>query len=267
MTAEEMQALRDRCAEAAGGRPLRAYKLSLQFDNPAGPAGARLPAGHHPEGGPGDVVQGSRRPVRRQRLAACPRKVQATYTGETIMNEHHENRQGLVTAPTGATSSGRRPGSARAWPCPSPCSRPRSRRQLELSNTGPDQIPHKPSAAPRRRCRHRHRRLQPGRCAVPQGSRSPSFTRRSTPASTFFDNAWEYHDGKSEEWMGQALKGRRDKVFLMTKVCTHGRDKKVAHAATRRVAEAACRPTTSTCGRSTSASTTTIPSGTSPRAA
>jgi aryl-alcohol dehydrogenase-like predicted oxidoreductase len=45
---------------------------------------------------------------------------------------------------------------------------------------------------------------------------------------TFFDNAWEYHDGRSEEWMGQALKGKRDKVFLMTKVCTHGRDKKVA---------------------------------------
>lgn len=43
----------------------------------------------------------------------------------------------------------------------------------------------------------------------------------------FFDNAWEYHDGKSEEWMGEALKGRRDKVFLMTKVCTHGRDKNV----------------------------------------
>jgi aryl-alcohol dehydrogenase-like predicted oxidoreductase len=45
---------------------------------------------------------------------------------------------------------------------------------------------------------------------------------------TFFDNAWEYHEGKAEEWMGQALKGKRDKVFLMTKVCTHGRDKKVA---------------------------------------
>jgi aryl-alcohol dehydrogenase-like predicted oxidoreductase len=44
----------------------------------------------------------------------------------------------------------------------------------------------------------------------------------------FFDNAWEYHDGKSEEWMGDALRGKRDKVFLMTKVCTHGRDKKVA---------------------------------------
>jgi aryl-alcohol dehydrogenase-like predicted oxidoreductase len=44
----------------------------------------------------------------------------------------------------------------------------------------------------------------------------------------FFDNAWEYHDGKSEAWMGQGLAGRRDKVFLMTKVCTHGRDKNVA---------------------------------------
>src|SRR5579862_3984095 len=45
---------------------------------------------------------------------------------------------------------------------------------------------------------------------------------------TFFDNAWEYNDHRSEEWMGLGLKGRRDKVFLMTKVCTHGRDKKVA---------------------------------------
>jgi uncharacterized protein len=44
---------------------------------------------------------------------------------------------------------------------------------------------------------------------------------------TFFDNAWEYNDHRSEEWMGKALKGRRDKVFLMTKVCTHGRDKAV----------------------------------------
>src|SRR5437899_4936174 len=28
----------------------------------------------------------------------------------------------------------------------------------------------------------------------------------------FFDNCWEYHDGKSEEWMGHALQGKRDKV-------------------------------------------------------
>ena len=45
---------------------------------------------------------------------------------------------------------------------------------------------------------------------------------------TFFDNAWEYHDGLSEDRIGKALKGKRDQAFIMTKVCTHGRDKKVA---------------------------------------
>ncbi len=45
---------------------------------------------------------------------------------------------------------------------------------------------------------------------------------------TFLDNAWEYHDGKSETRMGRAIKDRRDRVFLMTKVCTHGRDAKTA---------------------------------------
>jgi aryl-alcohol dehydrogenase-like predicted oxidoreductase len=45
---------------------------------------------------------------------------------------------------------------------------------------------------------------------------------------TFMDNAWEYHDGLSEEIMGKALAGRRHNAFLMTKVCTHGRDRKTA---------------------------------------
>lgn len=38
---------------------------------------------------------------------------------------------------------------------------------------------------------------------------------------TFFDNAWDYHNGRSEELMGRALAmgGRRKKVFLMTKNC------------------------------------------------
>jgi aryl-alcohol dehydrogenase-like predicted oxidoreductase len=45
---------------------------------------------------------------------------------------------------------------------------------------------------------------------------------------TFLDNAWEYHDGKSETRMGKAIKDRRQKVFLMTKVCTHGRDAQTA---------------------------------------
>jgi uncharacterized protein len=45
---------------------------------------------------------------------------------------------------------------------------------------------------------------------------------------TFLDNAWDYNDGLSETRMGKAIADRRDQVFLMTKVCTHGRDGKVA---------------------------------------
>ena len=44
----------------------------------------------------------------------------------------------------------------------------------------------------------------------------------------FFDSAWEYHSGLSEERLGRALKGKRDRAVVMTKVCTHGRDKNVA---------------------------------------
>jgi predicted aldo/keto reductase-like oxidoreductase len=45
---------------------------------------------------------------------------------------------------------------------------------------------------------------------------------------TFMDNAWDYNEGLSETRMGKALAGRRDKVFLMTKACTHGRDARTA---------------------------------------
>jgi len=47
---------------------------------------------------------------------------------------------------------------------------------------------------------------------------------------TFMDNAWEYNEHASEERMGKALAdgNRRDRVFLMTKACTHGRGKDVA---------------------------------------
>ena len=43
---------------------------------------------------------------------------------------------------------------------------------------------------------------------------------------TFMDNAWDYWDGESERRMGKALRGRRDEVVLMTKVC--GRDRETA---------------------------------------
>lgn len=42
----------------------------------------------------------------------------------------------------------------------------------------------------------------------------------------FFDNAWDYHDGRAEEVMGKALAmdKRRDRVFLMTKNCERDYD-------------------------------------------
>jgi aryl-alcohol dehydrogenase-like predicted oxidoreductase len=44
---------------------------------------------------------------------------------------------------------------------------------------------------------------------------------------TFMDNSWDYNDGASEERMGKALAdGRRDRVFLMTKI--DGRSRKEA---------------------------------------
>jgi aryl-alcohol dehydrogenase-like predicted oxidoreductase len=45
---------------------------------------------------------------------------------------------------------------------------------------------------------------------------------------TFMDNAWEYHDGRSETLMGKAIADRRERVFLMSKLCTHGRGKREA---------------------------------------
>ena len=45
---------------------------------------------------------------------------------------------------------------------------------------------------------------------------------------TTFDNCWEYHLGATELMVGNALRGKRDQAILMTKVCTHGRDKNLA---------------------------------------
>jgi len=99
--------------------------------------------------------------------------------------------------------------------------------QLPLSNIGPDKIPIKPLG------RTNERLSVIGLGGYSLGS-APSLQAAIAIAHeaieagvNFFDNAWDYHDGKSEEWMGKALKGRRNKVFLMTKVCTHGRDKTV----------------------------------------
>jgi aryl-alcohol dehydrogenase-like predicted oxidoreductase len=99
---------------------------------------------------------------------------------------------------------------------------------VELSDTGPDRIPKKPFG----KTKEKVSIIGIGGYTLGQ---APSYEEAERivheaidAGVTFFDNAWDYHDGKSEEWMGKALKGRRDKVFLMTKVCTHGRDRKVA---------------------------------------
>ena len=57
--------------------------------------------------------------------------------------------------------------------------------------------------------------------------RSASFTKPLTPASTFSTPAWEYHEGESEKRRGKAIADRRDAIFLMTKICPHGRNVKV----------------------------------------
>jgi aryl-alcohol dehydrogenase-like predicted oxidoreductase len=99
---------------------------------------------------------------------------------------------------------------------------------IELSDTAPDRIPKKPFG----KTSEKVSIIGIGGYTLGQ---APSYEEADRivheaidAGVTFFDNAWDYHQGKSEEWMGQALKGKRDNVFLMTKVCTHGRDKKVA---------------------------------------
>jgi predicted aldo/keto reductase-like oxidoreductase len=98
----------------------------------------------------------------------------------------------------------------------------------ELTNTGPGQIPR------RRFGRHDDQVSIMGvggysLATAPTLEEAERIAHEAIDAGiNFFDNAWEYHNGRAEEWMGRALAGRRDRVFLMTKVCTHGRDRRVA---------------------------------------
>jgi predicted aldo/keto reductase-like oxidoreductase len=58
--------------------------------------------------------------------------------------------------------------------------------------------------------------------AVPEENESISMIHEAIDSGvTFFDNAWEYNNGRSEEVVGKALaqNGYRKKVFVMTKVC------------------------------------------------
>src|SRR5579859_2885764 len=99
---------------------------------------------------------------------------------------------------------------------------------LPLTNTGPDRIPRKPFG----RIGETVSIIGIGGYSLgsaPSLDHAIAIAHEAIDAGVnFFDNAWEYHEGRAEEWMGRALEGRRDRVFLMTKVCTHGRDRQVA---------------------------------------
>jgi uncharacterized protein len=99
---------------------------------------------------------------------------------------------------------------------------------LEMTNTGPDNIPRKPFGKTGAQVSI----IGIGGATLGRASSLKEAVRIVDEAVdagvNFMDNAWEYNKGRSEEWMGKALQGKRDKVFLMTKVCTHGRGKDVA---------------------------------------
>lgn len=108
----------------------------------------------------------------------------------------------------------------------SPLQRPPA--PLPMTNTGPGQIPQKPLG----KTGVNVSIIGIGGSSLGDASsleEAVQIVHEAVDAGvTFMDNAWEYNEHRSEDWMGRALAGRRDKVFLMTKVCTHGRDKNVA---------------------------------------
>jgi predicted aldo/keto reductase-like oxidoreductase len=77
-------------------------------------------------------------------------------------------------------------------------------------------------------CLGGHASTNPQKLSEPESLRL--IQRAVDEGITFMDNCWDYHDGGAEERMGKALAegGRRDKVFLMTKVC--GRTAKEAQS-------------------------------------
>src|SRR5207248_2836838 len=77
---------------------------------------------------------------------------------------------------------------------------------LELTDVGPDRIPRKPFG----RTGERVSVIGIGGYSLgdaPALQEAIAIVHEAIDAGvTFFDNAWEYHDGKSEDWMGQAKK-------------------------------------------------------------
>src|SRR5271155_4327463 len=83
---------------------------------------------------------------------------------------------------------------------------------LEMTNLGPDKIPRKPFG----KTGVQVSILGIGGGHLGRAASLDEATRIVHEAIdagiNFMDNAWEYHNGRSEDWMGKALKGKRDKV-------------------------------------------------------
>ena len=110
-------------------------------------------------------------------------------------------------------------------------------------------VPLRPSAATPTRCPRSVSAAITSASSIPSAEAVRIVHAAIDAGITFLDNAWEYHEGESEQRMGKRHQDRRDSVFLMTKVCTHGRDAKTAMRQLERVAAApADRPSGSVAG-------------------
>jgi aryl-alcohol dehydrogenase-like predicted oxidoreductase len=67
-----------------------------------------------------------------------------------------------------------------------------------------------------------------GKPSLTQGAATRLIHEAIDRGITFMDNCWDYNEGRSERWMGDALAqgGYRNKIFLMTKI--DGRNKDIA---------------------------------------
>ena len=209
LTPDEMDELRKRCAPTAADGRYRDVQGVDPLRQPGGALPAPLPARPDDQGTQGRARRRGGEVRERHSREGTEMNPQEEKAGPDRRDFLHAGLAGagaVLAAPLLAAA-------------PDP---------LELSDMGPDKIPRKPFG----KTNERLSVIGLGGfslASAPSFKEAESILNEALDAGVnFLDNAWEYHDGRAEEWMGRALKGRRDKVFLMTKVCTHGRDKAVA---------------------------------------
>jgi hypothetical protein len=146
-----------------------------------------------------------------------PDSAHDAWKGETLLRRPSQGAGGLGASVPVAMAMAYLPSPLTAPPAP-----------LPMTNVGPGLIPKKPLG----KTGEQVSVIGIGGSNLGDASsleEAVSIVHKAVDAGvTFFDNAWEYNDHRSEDWMGRGLAGRRDKVFLMTKCCTHGRSQDIA---------------------------------------